>query len=250
MKCLAPALIIVAIILSFAIFAFSRDTRFDHNLYGEVLDTYVKNGRVDYRFLKSNPQLLNVYLDKVANLSPDLLTSMPGDEQIAFYINTYNALTLKAIIEYYPVKSIKDISGVWNKLKWKVGQRMLTLNDIEHQILRKIYREPRVHFALVCASKGCPVLDNKLFTGNNLNKQLDLATREFINNQAKVRLDQDNNILYISPIFRWYRKDFNNVKRFISNYLNEDKSAFVKNRRLRIRYLEYDWSLNEQRSSK
>ncbi len=226
--------------------AVSGNLHFDHALYGEILNEFLKEGRVDYRELKKNPAPLNGYLEKVGELSPQVFNSLSRNEEIAFYINAYNALTLKAIIDHYPLKSIKEIPGVWSRLKWKVIQKELTLDDIEHRILRRIYREPRIHFALVCASKGCAELASRPFGGEDLDEQLSRAARKFIADKKKARLDKEKNTLYLSSLFKWFRKDFGNLLSFISDYIEKEEAVFIRNKKPRIKYLKYDWSLNER----
>lgn len=219
---------------------------FDHSLYAEVLDKFLKDGQIDYLSLKKDRRGLDAYLRKVAGLEPETLKALSTDEKIAFYLNIYNALTLKVIADHYPVKSIKDIPGVWDKFKFEVAGRKLTLNQIEHQILRKEFKEPRIHFALVCASKSCPELASEPFSGKVLDEQLDREAHKFINDKTKVRLDRSNRTLYISSIFKWFRKDFGDVIKFIGKYLPEDEAKFIVERNPKIRYLHYDWSLNEK----
>lgn len=201
---------------------------------------------MDYRALKKDPSRLKDYLKKVARLDTQAMISMSGKERIAFFLNVYNALTLKVIIENYPVKSIRDIPGVWDRLKFNVTGRNLTLNQIEHEILRGEFKEPRIHFALVCASKGCPKLAKEPFNGKDLNEQLDREARNFINDKTKVKLDKDNNLLYLSSIFKWFKEDFVDVIEFISGYLPEDDVRFIKEKKPNLKYINYDWSLNEK----
>jgi tetratricopeptide (TPR) repeat protein len=224
----------------------ARGSYFDHSLYGDVLRESVYDGKVDYVGLKDNPTILDSYLNEVAELDTEVLNFMPRNEKLAFYLNVYNALTLKVIIDHYPVKSIRDIPGVWNRLKFKVAGRELTLNQIEHRILRKEFKEPRIHFALVCASKGCPQLASEPFRGEILDEQLDREARKFINDKTKVRLDRSNRTLYISSIFKWFNEDFGDVIKFISKYLPEDDTEFIEKTKPKIKYLNYDWSLNEK----
>lgn len=218
---------------------------FDNSFYEKVLTRFVKDGKVDYAALKDDPSLLDAYLKEVSELSPESLNSMARNEKLAFYINVYNALTLKVVTDYYPVKSIKDIRGVWDRFKFKVAGRELTLNQIEHQILRREFKEPRIHFALVCASKGCPLLPTEPFSGENLNEQLDRETHNFINDKTKVRLDKGNKILYLSSIFKWFKEDFGDVIEFINKYLPEDDVKFINEKKPRIKYIDYDRSLND-----
>lgn len=231
--------------LRFSSLAYAGEMGFDHSLYGDVLEEFTENGIVDYGSLRYNRAALNRYLREVAELNPENLDSMAREEKIAFYINVYNALTLKVITDYYPVKSIKDIPGVWDRIEFKVAGEDMTLNHIENEILRKGFKEPRIHFAIVCASKGCPKLAEEPFNGRELNSQLDRAAQGFINDSTRVRLDRGRHTLYLSPIFKWFKRDFGDVIGFVSNYLPEDDRRFIKRERIRIRYLNYDWSLNE-----
>lgn len=226
--------------------AFADEVHFDHSFYKNVLTEFLKDGEVDYRSLKNKPLDLDAYLKNAAELRTEELNNMPANERIAFYLNIYNAITLKVITQYYPVKSIKDIPGVWDKLRFKVAGEERTLNNIEHDILRKEFHEPRVHFALVCASKSCPKLSGEPFNGKDLYKQLDREARKFINDKTKVLLDKDKGVLYLSSIFKWFGKDFGEPLEFILRYMPSDESKFVKERNPRIKYLNYDWSLNDK----
>jgi tetratricopeptide (TPR) repeat protein len=232
--------------LSFIALAFAEEEgSFDHSLYGKVLSKYVRRGKVNYKKLKGDASLLNEYLLKIAELKEEQLAAMSPNEQIAFYINAYNALTLKVIVDNYPVTSIRKIPGVWDRLKFTVAGRKLTLNDIEHNILRAQFKDPRIHFVLVCASKGCPDLRSKPFKGKGLDKALDEEAKKFLNDRHRNRLDKDTNTLYLSSIFKWFREDFGDVLTFVSKYLPKRDAEFIQGKKPRIRYFRYDWSLNE-----
>lgn len=226
--------------------AFAQDSYFDHSLYAQVLAKFVRDGQVDYAALKNNPSSLKGYIMQVAELNKQAFDSMPGDEKIAFYINAYNAIILKVIVDYYPVKSIKEIPGVWNRIKFKVAGSNLTLNEIEHEILRKHFKEPRIHFSLVCASIGCPKLFNEPFSGKELDEQLNHQAYIFINDKTKVRLDKSNNILYLSSIFKWFGEDFGDVLAFVKRYLSQGEVKFIQDKKPKIMYIKYDWSLNDK----
>lgn len=242
------SLLILATFLSpqFYKFAVAEELSFDHSLYGKILTEFIEDDKVDYAGLKNNSSILDDYLKAVAELRPEALDSMNRLEKVAFYLNVYNALTLKVVTDSYPVKSIKDIPGAWDRIKLRVATEELTLNQIEHQILRKEFKEPRIHFALVCASKGCPKLGKAPFNGESLDKQLDKKARNFINDKTKVILDRNNRILYISSIFKWFNEDFGDVIKFIGKYLPEDDAEFIEKTKPKIKYLNYDWSLNEK----
>ena len=146
-------------------------------------------------------------------------------------------------------ESIKKIRGVWDKLTFVLAGTSLTLNNIEHDILRKEFRDPRIHFALVCASRGCPKLRHKPFTKINLDDELDYGAAKFINDPEKVLLDEDRNILYLSPIFKWFKDDFWDVKEFVGNYLGASASKYIRENNPKIKYLKYSWLLNEDDNS-
>lgn len=235
--------------LEFSGLAFADEENIDTSVgyYGGLLRQLVKDGLVDYASLKRDPYLLNTYLEQVARLDIETFDSFSKNEKLALYLNVYNAFTLEVILWHHPVKSIKDIPGVWDKFKVKIAGREFSLNEIEHGILRKQFQEPRIHFALVCASKGCPKLrGGGPFRGIDLSEQLDEQAQEFINDQTKVRLDKESNILYLSSIFKWFKEDFGDVVEFINRYLPQDEREFIKKRNPGIKYLNYDWALNEK----
>lgn len=216
-------------------------------LYAELLSTYVHDGVVDYQGLKADEKKLDAYLDILAGIAPEKLSP---DDQFAFYVNAYNAWTIKLILTGYPgVKSIKDM-GTWFASPWKkkicrIDGKMLTLDDIEHTILRPRFKDPRIHFAVNCASKGCPKLISEPYQGHILNRQLDDAARGFINDSKKNYLDGDT--LYLSSIFKWFAEDFDHdVFGFFSKYASGDlkNQLSAGSRPVKIKYLDYDWSLN------
>lgn len=229
-----------------------EQSEFSHDLFDQVLQKYVDSqGRVDYAGLKSDPGTLESYLDLLTvNAPSDKATFQTG---LAFWINAYNALTIKGVLDHYPTTSVRKIrlfGGFFSRIKFQVGERSYTLDNIEHDIIRYEYGDPRIHFALVCASLGCPILEKRVFVPETLEERLDNATAKFINNSEKVRLDRENRVLYLSKIFEWYAEDFedthDSVINFIAEYLPETDAAFLKKEKVQLQYLEYDWSLNVQ----
>jgi hypothetical protein len=219
----------------------------DNGLYGDLLKKYVIHGVVNYRGFKNEEDKLDRYLKILENTNSKTLSH---DEQFAFYINAYNAWTIKLILSGYPgLKSIKDLGNIfrspWKKKICRIDGGILTLDDIEHTILRPRFKDPRVHFAIVCASQSCPPLISEPYRGEVLNQQLDNSARAFINNPERNRLE--GNILYVSSIFKWFAEDFNDdIIEFFRKYVPDDvKSKLERNRdRIKIKYLSYDWSLN------
>jgi hypothetical protein len=228
---------------------------FDHThaLLDTVLAQYVKDARVDYVTLKAHPQDLNRYLDQVVAVSKSEFKKWDEPQQIAFLSNAYNAYTLRLIIDHYPVKSIKDIGsffkGPWDQPVVKLFGETTDLNAVEHKILRVDYAEPRIHFSLVCAAKGCPPLRSEAYVGNRLDDQLADQAKRFLANPEKNRIAADSRTVYLSPIFKWYGKDFKkqsgSVLAALKPYWPGDSGTLVQND-FKIRYTDYDWSLNEQ----
>jgi hypothetical protein len=219
----------------------------DHSLYAGLLKKHVVDGVVSYSGLKAEEATLDEYLKALERTEPE---SLSKNERFAFYINAYNAWTIKLILGAYPgVKSIKDLGG-WFKSPWqekicRINGEIISLDHIEHQILRPQFKDPRVHFAINCASKGCPALRSEPYDGAALEHQLDDSARHFINNPAYNRLD--GKTWYVSRIFDWFSEDFNNdIVGFISRNANEDlrQKIQVDSGQITVKYLDYDWSLN------
>lgn len=203
-----------------------------------------KTGKVDYQSLKNNETLLDNYLAYIQNNEPT--KDWSSNKKKAFWINTYNAYTIKIILNNYPLKSIRDIK-IDGKTAWKipfvkVGQKRYTLDQIEHEILRKKFNDPRIHVGINCASVSCPRLWNFAFTEDNIASSLDNLMKEFINNTTRNKISKNN--LEISEIFNWFSKDFMKNGTII-NYLNT-YAAIKISEKASIKYLTYDWSLNKK----
>ena len=202
--------------------------------------------------------LISIY-QQLSNTDPDKLN---GDEKLAFWINAYNAFTLQIVTENYPIESITDLNTggkiiayllgdtVWDKEFITINNKKYSLNDIEHKILRKM-NEPRIHFAIVCASISCPELLNEAFESKTLEKQLELQTINFINDNSRNDFDLKNRQANISEIFNWFDDDFGdsdeNVLIFISKYVPENTSQDIKSNvtEWNTSYNDYNWNLNE-----
>jgi len=219
----------------------------DNAIYAELLASNVSDGVVDYAGFKKNEEKLDQYL---AILGSTDVQALDRDGQMAFYINAYNAWTIKLILSGYPgVESIKDLggffSGPWKKEFVQLNGEIVTLDHIEHDILRPTYKDPRIHFAVNCASKGCPPLLAEPYYGSRLDSQLEKVARDFINNSEKNYLDE--NKLYVSKIFKWFAEDFNDdVIGFFLKYADDSLKNQLQERkdRIKVKYLDYDWSLN------
>lgn len=223
------------------------ETAVDYSIYADLLITYVHQGNVDYRGFKTEESKLDRHLKVLENVDPDRLSR---NEQFAFYINAYNAWTIKLILSGYPgIKSIKDLGSIfqspWKKKICRIDGDVVTLDNIEHDILRPRFKDPRVHFAINCAALSCPPLLSQPFLGSTLDRQLDDATRAFINNPKRNYLDGE--ILYVSRIFKWFGKDFDDdIIGFFLTYADDHlkKELEAKKNSIKVEYLSYDWSLN------
>lgn len=219
------------------LFGFSQNI--NHQQWTSLLKKHVSpNGAVDYKAFQKDHKALNDYINFLSLNAPSKLWSKI--EILAYWINAYNALTIQLIIEVYPLKSIKNIWRPWSKKLIVVEGKKLSLDTIEHEILRKM-NEPRIHFAIVCASKSCPKLQNSAFEASNLDLVLENATKEFINDQEKNSISKK--VVKLSKIFKWFAADFPKNKAFIK-FLNRYSTTKI-DLDAKINFLNYDWSLNE-----
>lgn len=242
--------LIFAVGLVFAWFqsgAYGTGRTVDNSLYAELLGRYVKSGVVDYQGLTTEEDKLDHYLRVLEKTDSKTLSR---NERFAFYINAYNAWTLKLILTGYPgVKSIKDLGSFfrspWKKKIARIDGTVMSLDHIEHEILRPRMKDPRIHAVVNCASKSCPPLREEPFRGAVLDHQLDEQFTMFINDPLRNRLEGKS--LYISRIFDWYAEDFEGgVLVFFLKYAKgEFKKRLEINRpQIDIKYLDYDWTLN------
>ena len=233
----------ILVLISFNTFAIEPDWR----IYAEVLQVVrpgVKNNvqlaLVDYPQLKTNGKLDIAYQQLSIFPIASLATK---DEKLAFYINAYNILALKMVLDHWPIDSIKNVGSgvyqVWGNVAGSIGGRKVTLREIEHKILRPM-AEPRIHFAIVCASVSCPDLRNEPYTASKLNVQLDEQVQQFLSNPDK-GLRVGTNAIELSAVFDWYKTDFNpvgGVEAFVRRY-RPDLPALPMDE-----YIDYDWTLN------
>ena len=227
-----------------------KSTKLSHEIFNKLLQQHVSaDGKVNYKGFIQDSVEFNKYLDLLSNNFPDQET-WSEQEQIAYWINAYNAFTIKLIIKHYPVKSIKDIkrgivfvNTVWDMKFFKLGGQEFDLNKIEHGILRKDFEEPRIHFAVNCASESCPNLRNEAFMADKLEQQLEEQANDFINKSGK-NIIQDAYTAHLSKIFSWFTGDFTkngSLIDFINKYATTKLNADAA-----IDYLDYSWKLNDQ----
>ncbi|KAA5828060.1 DUF547 domain-containing protein [Algibacter amylolyticus] len=211
----------------------------NHNDWDSLLQKHVSaQGNVNYKGFKTDRKALTTYITKLGNHVPD--NSWLKEEKLAYWINTYNALTVDLILRHYPIKSIKDIKNPWDQRFWKLGNTWYNLNEIEHDILRKM-DDPRIHFAIVCASFSCPKLQNEAFTSQTINNQLNVATKAFLSDSTRNNISE--NSIKISKIFQWFSKDFKQHGSLI-DFLNR-YSAITIFAKAKKSYKDYNWDLNE-----
>jgi hypothetical protein len=241
-------------------------------LLGEYVDG---NGLVNYQALQSKRTELDTYVSNLAQLPRSTYEEWTTHQKIAFWINAYNVLTLKVIIDHYPIKgggwlaslrfpqnSIRQIDGAWDGINHTVMGQSVTLDQIEHEILRKQFNEPRIHVALVCAARGCPNLRIEPYVGSRLDDQLQDQTRNFLADSEKFRIDRKAGVVYLSSIFDWFGGDFASryttsefrkvdaslrpVLAFIADHLSEADAQYLRIGTAKVRFLDYDWELNER----
>src|SRR5262245_3143089 len=226
-----------------------------HAQWSAILGRWVSDGRVDYAGLQRDGQpALATYL---AMLSGACATDYEGwtqAERIAFWINAYNAFTVRLILDHYPIASIRTIGwlpGAAFRQRFIPLQGLkgstISLDEIENGTLRSAFREPRIHFALVCASRSCPELRGEAYRGADLDRQLDEQARRFLHDTTKNRVDPATRTLYLSSIFKWFTGDFDaaagSVPGYVARYLDTDTTRVEE---FTVEYLDYDWSLNDR----
>tara|TARA_B100001123_G_scaffold412301_1_gene509422 strand:- start:8136 stop:9011 length:876 start_codon:yes stop_codon:yes gene_type:complete len=247
---------------------------FDHlyRAYGTLLNDYVSKTKVDYQNLKLHRVRLDTIVDTFGQVTEDQIRHWSREKQIAYWVNAYNIFTLQAIVNNYPFRrtwfswlrlspynSIKQISGVWTRLKWQAAGRQMTLDEIEHQTLRLNYDEPRIHFVVNCAAVSCPPLRAEPITGTRLNEQLTIAARDFLKSEKGLMLKASE--INISKIFDWYGDDFienyanlsilerpikeKAILGVVSSYGPPKAARIATSKQVELRFLRYDWTLND-----
>ncbi len=212
---------------------------FNHSSFNNLLQKHVTvQGNVNYKNLRTDTKALRNYIAALGENMPT--NSWTKEAKLAYWINAYNSMTIDLILRNYPVKSIKDIKDPWKQRLWKLGEKWYNLDEIEHQIIRKM-GEPRIHFALVCAAKSCPKLYNKAFTAQTLEDDLSKLTREFLADESKNNISQNN--LRLSKIFKWFTKDFKQNGSLI-DFLNQYSNVTISEKAPKS-FKDYNWDLND-----
>ena len=246
----------VAILLVCASASAGWAAEFDqtHARLADVLQRFVKDSLVDYAALKADRAGLDTYLGELATVPEADFNRWPETHRLAFLLNLYNAQTLALILDHYPLKSIRDIGvlplAAWKKPVVRLWGRTTTLQALENDLIRKRHPEtPEIHFALVCAALGCPPLRGEPYTGARLDGQLRDQGRQFMAATAKNRVDDAARVVWLSKIFDWYEADFRrppgSVLAFAEKYFPPDSAAALKAGGFKIKYTDYDWTLND-----
>jgi hypothetical protein len=254
---------------------FHEPTVFSYEDYAHVLDTYVdEHGLVNYSKLVQNPGNLDRFYNQIAAVSPDSHPTLfpTENDRMAYWINAYNSTVIKGVVEYYPINSVEDVeepallfffpskSGFFLFQRFTYGSIETNLYQLENSVIRDRFDDPRIHFALNCASSSCPRLPRQPFYPESLEYQLQEETKKFINSPENVRYDSNGNVLYLSSIFDWYEDDFINwikghypeqkptLANFVMKYLLPEtfQSIGQSAENLKIVFLPYDWGINDQ----
>jgi len=225
---------------------------FDHSKFDLVLKQYVdEEGLVDYNGIAQDRR----FSEYMKSLESAKVEKMSRDGQLAFWINAYNAVTIDKVIKKKPKESVREtiIPGVWTSKKFfrsrehTVANRRLSQDDIENEILRKEFRDPRIHFAVICASSSCPKLPRIAYTEGNVRARLEEETRKYLNSERGIRIDRTGNTLYLSRIFDWFEEDFveksGSATNFIRPYLRKEVASFLDGKP-KMKFLRYNWALN------
>ena len=259
MKRILP--VAIALLFSSAVRGANDPVAPDVAAFDGILKSYVLNdGTVRYAALKAGLEPLSRVIGQIAAVSPDSHPRIfpSRSDRLAYWLNTYNALVLWAMAKEYPGKkdrlsSLIGRNSFFFKRKFRVGVRDLSLNDIETNAIRKTFQEPRIHFAIVCASVGCPWLSRDAFRGERLEEQLDARTRLFVDQPRNVRVNRAARVVELSSIFEWYGEDFGKsteaLLRFIAKHKGEGGAELLEGK-WKVRYVPYDWGINEARAER
>lgn len=252
---------------------------FSHTAFDRVLGEHVDDvGRVDYKALKAASEDIQTYYQMISTYSPDSHPSIfPSDNhRLAYWINAYNAAAMIIVLKHYPIDSVLDVknpallfflsdkAGFFVFQRLSFGAQTTSLYYLENQVIRKRFKDPRIHFAVNCASIGCPRLPVKAFSGELLDEQLDKETRLFLTEARNFRINHGDKTIYLSSIFKWYKKDFTDwyqrryperetsLLSYIKLYLTPEKSEILEKAadRYGLKFIPYDWGLNDQTASK
>ena len=226
-----------------------------------VVRTHVSERGVNYGVLKADRARLDGFVARIGATTAVQFDGWSRNQQIAYLINAYNAIVLQSVIDNYPIKrslnpaslvrpanSVWQISGFFSDRQHRAAGRQLTLDDIEHKLLRATLKEKRIHVALVCAARSCPPLRTSAYSADSLDAQLDDQARRFLTDPARNQFDRQHGAVKLSEIFKWFADDFGGVKgvvAFVSRYVDAATAAWLQSGKYRVSYFDYDWILND-----
>ena len=238
--------LITLLLLSITGCNYSQPSGFDHSKFDALLKANVdENGMVDYSSFKSNKD----FDDYIKSITEADVSNLSKEDKLAFYLNVYNATVIKNVLDHLPITSPMDVDGFFKKITHQIAGNEITLDKLEHDYAMKI--EPvLVHFGLVCAAISCPKILRKAYDGKTVFQQLEENGKEFLNDPSKNRLDKENNILYLSDIFKWFRKNFEerygSLQKAAEHFMNESDKKFLIENTVEVKFNKYNWQLNTQ----
>lgn len=240
---------------------------FDHSSWDSFLKKFVnEKGEVNFTKVKKDPALLNQYLDEIRQTNEGDFLDWPREEVIAFWINAYHSGIINIIVRNYPAKSVQEVPSVWDTKHIQLEGGSYSLNEIRAQHLLGTFKDEKIHFALSCMAKDCPVLSRDAYTGPKLDGQLFMAVRKFVNDDTKVKINLNDKKIYVSKLFKWYGKDFKfnfgtpenqeglskeefAFLSFLSFYIEDaNKVNYLEEKKYKIKYPKFDWTLNDWRA--
>lgn len=233
------SLILTVLFTINTIVSFAQDSFFQS--VDDFLKNYVADGEVNYAAIKENPASLNELVKKIKSFSP---SEDATDRNLAYYINSYNILVIKQVVDKHPIDSPMDIPGFFDNTTFSVAGKNLTLNQIENEIVRPTFQDPRIHFVLVCGAVDCPPLTNFAYNPDEVDKQLDAQTKKALNDEKFIRVDETS--VQYSEIFKWYEQDFLTEYQSVKDFINSYRSNPI-GENLSTGYYDYDWSLNDKK---
>ena len=224
-------------LLTILLFLFSQSPNTDFFINAQdFVAKYARNSLVNYKAVKASPEQLNSLVQQIENF--DLESAQSANERKAFLINAYNLICIKQVVDHYPnINSPNEISGFFDKTKFNIAGKLMTMDELEHDVIFDEFKDPRIHFALVCAAISCPILD--MYNPGLIDADLEVAMENFLN--SEVNIEVKNGKTKVSEIFKWYKDDFGGESG-ISNYINSRRYASVPQE---IEFMPYNWSLND-----
>ncbi|MDA1050432.1 MAG: DUF547 domain-containing protein [Planctomycetota bacterium] len=224
--------------------------------YDFILKKYVKGDYFQYGDLKKNGDDLSRFNRFMQWQAKANVQSMSRGDQIAFYINAYNACCIKAIVDNYPVHTPRDVEGFFDKLKFDVAGEKLTVSEIEYDRLIANYQDMRAHFAVVCADRGCLPLKASAYKGDSLDKDLESAAKKFVSDERHFKVDKESGEIQISKIFEWYGPKFlqdpdrpvkgDKPELYLTRWVDKDARELLNSGGYKLKIIEWDWTLNEK----